>query len=272
MIYPLIAAVCVASLSVLGAITFIRARKQKTLHTTMLPIAVGVFLSVVFFELIPEAFHGGELAGSIAIAVGFMLFFLLSRLLYTYHHHHEDCCSDDHASRTVAQMVLFGDGVHNISDGIVIAIAFSVDPIVGVITTIGIALHEIPQEIAEFAILLEAGYSKKKAAFLNFLSASSITLGAALTLVFLEFFAESLGILLGLAAGNLLYIAAADLLPRLHAKDNENGSFWHTFSLATTGLVIMSLILVWSHENIGHVEMHDEHVHQEDVHDHEEKH
>ena len=243
MIPALTAAFAITLLSITGALVFTRNNKTKLPNTIMLPLALGVFLSVIFFELIPESISASGVWGSAAIAIGFMAFFLLSKVLRTFHHHHEDCV-DDHHGKSAGTMVLIGDMVHNFADGIVIGSAFIVNPAVGIATTIGIALHEIPQEIAEFSILLHAGYSRKKAILLNLVSATSIVIGVVITFLLLEFFESALGILLGLAAGNLLYIAASDLLPHFHTEEHGSKSFWTTFLITSFGLVSMSILLV----------------------------
>ena len=104
----------------------------------------------------------------------------------------------------------------------------------------------MPQEIAEFAVLLRSGYTRNKALFYNFISALSVVAGTAITLVFVEYFRDFIGILIGIAAGNLLYIAASDLLPQLHSKENGD-RFWTTFFFTVIGLVLMSLLLTLSH-------------------------
>ncbi len=245
MIYALTASVLIASISVLSALIFIRLNKSIS-QELFLPLAVGVFLSVVFFDLIPEALSTNETLGSISIAVGFMGFYLISRLLHTFHHH-EKHPEKDCVDRSAGPVVLIGDSIHNLTDGIVVASAFLVSPITGIVVTIGIALHEIPQEIAEFAILLKAGYSKKRAILLNLLSSSSIIIGVILAFFFVEFFESILSILIGLAAGNLLFISASDLIPELNKMSMYGGKFWKVFLTALLGLIFMSLLLIYTH-------------------------
>ena len=276
MINALFAAIFVATVSFVGVLFFGNNGFIKGTHRFILPAAVGVFLGVIFFELIPEALHESEEYGSIAIVIGFLGFYLLSHILRTYHHHHTKDC-EDCVDRSGAHLLLFGDAIHNIADGIVIASAFLVDPVVGLITTVGIALHEIPQEIAEFSILISAGYTKLQALLRNFLSASSIILGVLVTFLTLETIENALGILIGIAAGNLLYIAATDLLPELNKEHAKQGHFWHVFLSVVVGLVVIAGILEWSHDQFGHDALHNEkeileditHGHHEgDEHDH----
>lgn len=241
MIEAIIAAVIVALLSLVG-VFFFGGKHSKKIHTFVLPVAVGVFLGVVFFELIPETIEMSHERGPIAIAVGFLGFYLLSHFLRTFHHHHhrhDDCVGEG------ASMLLVGDTIHNIADGIVIATAFVVDPTIGIATTIGIALHEIPQEIAEFGVLIQSGYTKSKALFYNFISALSIVFGTLLTFIFLQSFASWLPILTGIAAGNLLYIAASDLIPEL--RESHQNHFWQTFFATLLGVIFIGVIIDLTH-------------------------
>jgi zinc and cadmium transporter len=146
-------------------------------------------------------------------------------------------------------MLLIGDAVHNIADGVVIASAFLLNPAVGIATTIGIALHEIPQEIAEFGVYIHAGYSKQKALFYNFISALSIFIGVALSAIFASL-GDFIWVLTGLAAGNLLYIAASDMIPELNHNTHKD-HFLQTFLSTLIGLIAIVSLLTWSHENFG---------------------
>lgn len=247
----LLAALLIASLSIVGILLF-RNRPQKSESASLfLPLSVGAFLAVTFFELLPEAFKETEYA-SIAITLGFLGFFLLSRVLREYHHHHhigEDCEHEDgHEHKERGSLVLLGDGVHNFADGIVIAVAFGISPALGIATTVGIALHEVPQEIAELYILLRAGYSRAKALFYNFLSALAIVLGVIFTNIFMETFEAAVGILIGIAAGNLLYIAASDLLPTLAERGVSRKDFIRQSAFVFIGLVAIATLLTIVHE------------------------
>lgn len=245
MVESFIAAGCIALLSLLGVVFFGKSGHLKGAHRFIVPIAIGVFLGVIFFELIPETLEGSHFYGSIAIAVGFLSFYLLSHLLRTFHHHHDDE-HDECEQQRGASMLLIGDAIHNIADGVVIASAFLINPAVGIAATIGIALHEIPQEIAEFGVLIHAGYSKKKALAYNFLSASSIFIGVLLCALFASL-GDFIWILTGIAAGNLLYIAASDMIPELNHKTQKD-HFMQTFLSTIVGLVIIVSLLTWSHE------------------------
>lgn len=240
----LAASILVAFLSLCGVFMFGKGGRIIGTHHFIVPVAIGVFLGVVFFELIPETLEMNEYYGPWAIIFGFLLFYLLSHLIKTYHHHHThhaDGCTEHGGT-----LLLIGDGIHNIADGIVIASAFMVSPTLGFGATLGIALHEIPQEIAEFGVLLKSGYSRRRAALLNLLSASSIILGVLLTFLFSKTFEGTLWLLTGFAAGNLLYIAATDLLPEL--KESHHGHFWQSFSLTVLGIALTLLLFGITHQ------------------------
>jgi zinc and cadmium transporter len=229
----LIASIFIALLSTVGALVFGEHHRLRGAHRFILPVAVGVFLGVAFFELVPETLAGSEKSGPIAILIGFLGFYLLSHILDTYHHHHGD--NHDSCSQNGAKKLLIGDAIHNLADGIVIASAFMINPITGLLTTVGIALHEIPQEIAEFGVLRAANYTVRKAILLNLLSASTVILGVLLTYLLREELGGYTYILTGIAAGNLLYIATADLIPELrHShRDHFTQSFIATLLSAT---------------------------------------
>lgn len=244
MIEPIIAATGVALLSLIGVLFW--GKRHISAHHFILPAAVGVFLGVIFFELIPETLEMSHEIGPIAILAGFLGFYLLSHLIETYHHHHFDhgdsCCRN-------GEKLLIGDAIHNFADGIVIASAFMIDPTVGILTTIGVALHEIPQEIAEFGVLLHAGYTTRRAAIYNFLSACTVIVGAGAALTFSQFFGEYFYIITGVAAGNLLYIATADLIPEL--RETHKDHFYRTFIATLLGIISIAILIHFTHEFIG---------------------
>jgi len=254
------ASFAIAALSLLGVLFFGKSGHLTGTHRFIVPFAIGAFLAITFFELIPETLAASEFYGAVAIVTGFLLFYLLSNILHTYHHHHDDHGHDDHcaATKVSAMMLLWGDAVHNVTDGIVIASAFFINPAVGIAATIGIALHEIPQEIAEYGVLLKSGYSPKKALFLNFLSALGVVFGAGISLLFITFLNEYIWILTGVAAGNLLYVATSDLLPGVHKESHQSGSFMPAFLATVFGLVLVVSVIEVTHATFGHS---DEHIH-----------
>lgn len=248
-------AILVALLSLTGALLFGNNRRLEGVGRYIVPGAVGVFLSLVLFELIPETLHGSETWGGIVVAIGFIAFYILSYELHRFFHVHREGNEDRNDERKdAATLLLIGDGIHNIADGVVLGAAFIVNPAVGVLTAIALALHEVPQEIVEFGVLVRAGYTRLEAALRNLLSASSIVLGVALVYVFAAHAEEYIWIITGLAAGSLLYLAATDLLPRIHGNLRNYGSFWLTVGAIVLGFALMTTILFATHEYVGHGE------------------
>lgn len=243
MISALIGAFGVACISLISVFFFGTRGKLSGAHKLILPVAVGVFLGIVFFELVPETFEASETWGGVAIMFGFLGFYLLSHFLDTFHHHHTD--SHDECSKNGAQKLLVGDAIHNFADGIVIASAFMINPVAGILTTIGIALHEIPQEIAEFGVLLQSGYTRSQATRYNFISALSVLIGVCATYLFASALDTYLFILTGIAAGNLLYIATADLIPELRHSHRDH--FFKTFFATLCGVVVIASLITYTH-------------------------
>ncbi len=249
MMLILLASFFIALCSLVGVFFFGRGGHLVGTHRYIVPFAIGVYLVIVFFELIPETILASPVYGPTVILCGYILFYLLSNILHTYHHHHDDASethcpkhNDCSTTKATALLLLWGDAVHNITDGVVIASAFVVNPTVGILTTFGIALHEIPQEIAEFGVLRKAGYSTKKSAILNFISAMSIFVGALLSILFLTFLDAYMWILTGIAAGNLLYIATSDMLPGVHTESRKNGAFLGSFIAILAGISTIAIL------------------------------
>lgn len=240
MFEAIIASVTISLISLIGVFVWGKQGHVNGTHHFILPTAVGVFLGIVFLELIPETLLASPEWGPVAIMAGFLGFYLLSQILDTYHHHHDNTHADD-CNRGGARKLLIGDSIHNFADGLVIATAFMIDPAVGVLTTIGIALHEIPQEIAEYGVLLHSGYSRSKALFYNFCSSLMVTFGVIAMVLFSEFFTDSIFVLIGIATGNLLYIATADLIPEL--RENHRHHFIQTFTATLLGVCIIALCI-----------------------------
>lgn len=248
----LFAALLVAAISLVGVLFFGHSRQLVGIEKYSVPVAVGVFLSITLFELIPETLESSPELGGLVVALGFISFYILANVLHgKLHKHYCHLDADDCDRKGAALLILIGDAIHNIADGVVLGGAFLIDPAVGIATAVGLALHELPQEIVEFGILLRAGYSKRKAAFYNFLSATSIVWGLLLIFVVSNQIGEYVWILTGVAAGNLLFLAASDLLPRIHGNLKNYGSFWHSTASITLGFLIMTSILTWTHDRFG---------------------
>lgn len=243
------AAILVALISLVGVLFFGHDKRLIGFERYAVPVAVGVFLSLVLYELIPETLEASHEWGGIVVAIGFISFYVLSQKLHKHFHHHE---AEDCDRKGAALLLLIGDGVHNISDGIILGGAFLIDPSIGFVVAIGLALHELPQEIVEFGVLIRAGYTRMQASLLNLLSASGIIVGLVLVLVLSEYVTDYVWVLTGLAAGNLLFLAASDLLPRIHGNLKNYGSIWNSTIAILIGFLVMTSILIWSHEKYEH--------------------
>lgn len=219
-IYAFLSVIVVSLVSFVGVL-FLSLKEetlQKYVHI-LISLAVGALLGDAFVHLIPQSlkdFPNGMLA-SVLIIVGILIFFILEKFLHW--HHHGDDADKDHV-HPVGKLVLFTDGVHNFIDGIIIGASFLVSIPIGIATTLAVVLHEIPQEIGDFAVLVHAGYSKKRALWLNFISALTAILGTAFVFIFGNFAQNSIIWFLPIAAGGFIYIAVADLIPELQKTRN----------------------------------------------------
>jgi len=241
----LIASFIIALISFVGRFTLFQAPKGGVsgAYAHLLPISIGAFAGVAFLDLIPEAVEATEYAG-VLISLGFFGFFLLSRVLHEYHHHHDDGCDDVHATiRARGPIVLTGNALHIFVDGVIIASAFAISFPLGIATTFAVALHEVPRQVAEMYVLVNAGYSRAKALTLNFISTLAVVVGSLAGIFFIEYVEHSLGIILSIAAGNLVYIVASDLLPSLPSHTDDTKIFWKQFFYILLGFALISAII-----------------------------
>ena len=223
-------------LSVLAAGSFLAlpGKQREAALPHLVSFATGALLGAALLGLIPHAVIG---AGServhqvgIALIAGIALFFVLEKFLL-WRHCHDDHCDEhtvsepghghthDHARRKASgSLVLVGDALHNVLDGVLIAAAFLTDVHLGIVTTLAIAAHEIPQEVGNFAVLLHSGVSRGRALALNLLTSLSAVIGGVVGYFALETAVRLLPFALAVAASSLLYVAVADLIPGLHRR------------------------------------------------------
>ncbi len=184
--------------------------------------AVGTLLGVALLVLLPEALaHLSHKAVLGSLLAGIMLFFLLEKLVLWRHCHTHDC----EAHGMAAPMVIIGDAFHNFLDGVVIGTAVRTSVPLGISTALAVATHEIPQELGDMAILLHAGYSRRKALILNLVSGASAVLGAIVAVFALEWVPQVNQYVLSVAAAGFLYVAMADLIPDLHRGRIDAATF-----------------------------------------------
>lgn len=200
-------------------------------------LAVGALLGDAFIHLIPEALENSAGAG-VLIIVGILIFFILEKFLH-WHHHGED--RDNAEIHPVGQLILFSDGVHNFVDGIIIGVSFVVSVPVGIATVVAVILHEIPQEIGDFAVLLHSGYAKTRALWLNFLSALCAVLGVLLTFIIGTNGEILIKWILPMAAGGFIYVAVADLIPELRRTKTVKHSISQIVAIIAGVLAMFAL-------------------------------
>lgn len=205
----------------------------------LVSFAAGALLGDVFIHLIPEMAVEGNLNFnvSISILVTIVGFFILEKYLHWHHHHEGDAA--EHALHPFVFTNLAGDAVHNIVDGMIIGAAYLVSIEVGIATTIAVILHEIPQEIGDFGVLVYGGLSRAKALFYNFISALSALIGTILVLA-LGPTEELVSVFLAMGIGSFIYIASSDLIPAIHREKEKVFSQFVSFIL---GIVVMFLLL-----------------------------
>ena len=253
-IYTLIAVFAVSLVSLVGV--FFLSMSEKRLSALMhllVGLAAGALLGDAIVHLIPEAFEAGlgSIAFSVTTLTGVLIFFILEKYLRWHHHEHDTGHTHVPSEaelvatpvKPLGRLVLVGDGVHNAVDGAVIAASFLVSPALGIATTLAVFLHEVPQEIADFALLLHAGFSRAKALMWNFISALTAFLGA------FAFFAVGSSVnnvepyAAAFTAGAFIYIAAADLIPELHEEKHPRESAMQLVAMLV-GIAIMFALLV----------------------------
>ncbi len=219
--------------------------KERALHrflTYMVSFSTGALFADAFVHLLPEIVeeYGFTLKISLFVLAGILFSFIIEKFIHWRHCHHTE--HEQGHIHSFAYMNLFGDGVHNFIDGLIIGASYLVSIPVGIATTLAVVLHEIPQEIGDFGVLLHGGFSKKKAIFFNFLTALTAIIGAIIALT-LGSYSEHLTLfLIPFAAGSFIYIAGSDLIPELHKETNTKKSILQLFALILGALVIMSLI------------------------------
>lgn len=208
----------------------------------LVSFAIGALLGAAFLEVIPHAFEQGDPHTAAASILGGILgFFLLEKLLLWRHSHDEHEAEHDHGRS--GTMIVVGDTIHNFLDGVLIAAAFLQGTELGIITALAIVAHEIPQEVGDFIILLNSGYSRTRAFTLNVLSSCGTLLGGVLGYYALPVFMRWEPVLLGIVAASMIYVAVADLIPGLHRRAEIRATIAQT-SLIAAGIAAIALVRV----------------------------
>ncbi|MFA6089334.1 MAG: ZIP family metal transporter [Candidatus Woesearchaeota archaeon] len=241
-LYSIISVLVVSSISLIGLITL--ALSDKTLDRIlflMVAFSVGALLGDAFIHILPEAQEeiNSTLIVGLFVLIGILLFFVVEKVIHWRHCHHQTTKTHPHP---YAMMNMIGDSFHNFLDGMIIGASYMVSIPIGIATTIAVILHEIPQEIGDFGVLLHGGFSKKKALLMNFLTALTAILGAVIVLLIgnkVEMFSLYI---LPITAGGFIYIAASDLIPEMHKETKISRSLLQLLMILL-GVGVMALML-----------------------------
>jgi len=262
-------------LSVLAASVFllINDKYQRKLLPHTVSFAIGALLGAALLALLPHAITVNENVDmhdlGLTILIGLLGFFLLEKMVLWRHCHSSHCevhspsninttsevlsPSEIHTSGHAHQhgkdasgtLIIIGDAVHNLVDGVLIAAAFMTDIDLGIVTALAVAAHEIPQEIGDFAILLNSGYKRGRALFFNVLASMATLVGAVIAYYSLQSMQHALPYILAIAASSFIYIAVADLIPGLH-KRTELRETLQQITLIALGVAV----IYWAHSTL----------------------
>ena len=254
-LYAVISVIIVSLVSIVGVISLILTeRKLHKMLLILVSLSAGTLMGGAFLHLLPEVVEerGFTLTVSFSALAGVLVFFLMEKWIHA--HHCEQLPHEQHSplqhephkhfhKQHIGTLTLFGDGMHNFVDGLVIAGAYMVDISVGIATTLAVILHEVPQEIADFGVLLYSGFSKWKALFYNFLSAATAIVGAIVGLLIGARSEAFVLFILPFAAGGFIYIAGSTLIPELHKECGWKESAAHILTFIA-GIALMWGILL----------------------------
>lgn len=232
--------------SLIGGILMLSHKKlAETLAAYGTPFAAGALLAAVFMDLLKDGLEGSE-ANVVLFAcmLGVVAFFFAERFLHWFHHHHQH---PEKQNDPTTGLIVVGDTIHNALDGVAIAAAFLISIPTGIVTTLAVAAHEIPQEIGDFGLLLGKGMSRARVLTVNVASALSTTLLAVITFALGSANKLPNGLLLGVSAGFLLYIAMSDIIPEIHENSNNKRLLELQPILLLVGVVVVTIAIQAAH-------------------------
>jgi len=235
----LLATFIISIIALVGIFTFVLKKDWlNKIILVLVALSSGALLGGAFLHLLPEAIEevGAGLDVFLTLLLGFCLFFVLEQFLHWHHQHN----TQNQTIKPFSYLILISDGFHNFIDGLVIAASFLVNAPAGIATTMAVGLHEIPQELGDFGVLIHGGMSKKKALFFNYISALTAIVGGIVGYFASAITEISIVYLLPFAAGHFIYISAADLIPEIKHRENLGKSIVH-FIAFLAGIVIMLL-------------------------------
>jgi zinc and cadmium transporter len=224
----------------------------------LVSLSTGVLLGTALLHVLPEAFESAVPPHELFLTLlgGLMFFFLLEKAeLYRHGHHHEDDHHDHHHGFDADQAgrgglsVLVGDSIHNFCDGIIIAAAFMANPQLGFVTAAAIIAHEIPQEVGDYIVLINAGLSRQRALAYNAISGMAAVVGGVLGYVLIGAWQQYLPYLMVVAASSFVYVAVADLIPQLQKRLSWRETVAQIFWLAAGLGMIASIVKFIEHDH-----------------------
>lgn len=243
-LYAIGSVILVSVISLVGVVTLsVSETKLKRVVFILVGLATGALFGDALIHLLPQAFESlrSKVETSLYVLAGIFVFFILEKFLRWRHEH---VLQDAEPVHHIGLMNLVADGLHNLIDGMLIGASYLVDIKIGVATTLAVVLHELPQEIGDFGILLHAGFSRTRALVFNFLSASLAVIGAVVALVVGTAAASFSTLMLPITAGGFIYIAGSDLVPELHKESDATKSLLQFLALsAGVGLMLLLLLL-----------------------------
>ena len=273
LLWIILATVLGGVLSALAASLFLLVPEHKRVHWIphLVSVAIGALLAAALLDLLPEAISTAGVSKAsqvgLTLLVGVLIFFVLEKLVLWRHCHHNTCEAhpvDEHQSHDHSHthahmhrhphevqeqhrhaasgwMILFGDGLHNMLDGVLIAAAFMTEIHLGIVTSLAVIVHEIPQEVGDLAILLHGGMSRRKALLLNLITSLTSVIGAVVAFFALGTAMQVLPYAITLAAASFIYIAVADLIPGLHRRVDPESAI-QQFALISCGVLLIGVM------------------------------
>ena len=250
-VYAFSSVIIVSLISLVGVFALgLKRSLLKKITFFLVSLSVGALFGDAIIHLIPQAFSEIEntAIASLSILIGIILFFVLEKFIRWHHSHGHECDNDEclkelnSKKRPLGSMILVSDSVHNLIDGVIIGVSYFISIEIGIATTLAILLHEIPQEISNFGVLLHSGYSRAKALLLNFISSLFAIVGNDIVFIFGQTISLYIPILIAFAAGGFLYIAGSDLVPELHKTSDTKQSLLQ-FLAIIIGIAIMFVLL-----------------------------
>lgn len=242
--YTLISVVFVSLLSLLAIVVlWLKPKTLKKLLHPLISLAVGGLLGDAFLHLIPESFEKSKNTTwvSLLVLAGLFIFLLLEKTMHYYHHHEHDHSQED--VHPYGYLSLIASGLHNFIDGLLIGASYLASFPLGLATTLAVILHEIPHELGDFSVLVNAGFKPSKALLFNFLSALLAIAGAVFALTVSSNPQAVTQIVLPITAGGFIYIAGSDLIPELHKESKRSAIIIQLLAMAL-GTVLMLLIKI----------------------------